>query len=560
MGKNNLLNAAAAFGVGYMGGRKDKRDQDKVDRQRQFYMDMAKEQNARQATAAQQDAEEHESRMTGLNWAQIERERLDDARKQWEANHPGVNYDTDLLDMEWRNKKATAEDMELQLEMNRLRSEKLPMTLDLAERTAKRADELAGMDLDAAKENKAFVDSLEDSIGVPRGSTRARNEWIGMAGVISKDDPKFSKLRTLYDEGKLPEVAKQMDDAIAAYLATLPTDGYGKPDISAATPEEREALQAYRTKRLQIGAQISGDPALQGLFGMQSKSQLTPPPKATKKHYPGFLTSVARLTDPDMRAQRAQQRRADMDSQIEVTMPNNQTMTMGTKQANTFLDKGAQFLGVKPVKSGSINPQGFQVAPPVPEDVLELMARIKTPRSAPTPMTQPPAPPMPPQPPMPPNPFPQMMGWNQGAPQRPFEQGGKPAAAPATDYSEQISKYGQQYSVPPHLLRAVIDAESAGNPNAVSKAGAQGLMQLMPDTAAELGVTDPMDPEQNIAGGTKYLSQMLKMFAGDLPLALAAYNAGPGTVRKYNGIPPFPETQQYVKKVTGLATKYGGGF
>lgn len=112
-----------------------------------------------------------------------------------------------------------------------------------------------------------------------------------------------------------------------------------------------------------------------------------------------------------------------------------------------------------------------------------------------------------------------------------------------------IQRAAERYNIPSDLIRSVIRCESNFKPDALSRAGAQGLMQLMPATAGDLGVTDPFDIQQNIDGGTRYLRQMLDRFEGDLENALAAYNAGPGAVSRYGGVPPYRETQAYVEKV-----------
>jgi soluble lytic murein transglycosylase-like protein len=110
----------------------------------------------------------------------------------------------------------------------------------------------------------------------------------------------------------------------------------------------------------------------------------------------------------------------------------------------------------------------------------------------------------------------------------------------------------QQYSIDPRLVQAIITVESNFNPQAVSRAGAQGLMQLMPDTAARYRVENPFDPQANIEGGIRYLRDLLLMFPSDLRRVLAAYNAGEGTVQQYGGMPPYPETQRYVERVLAL--------
>lgn len=142
-----------------------------------------------------------------------------------------------------------------------------------------------------------------------------------------------------------------------------------------------------------------------------------------------------------------------------------------------------------------------------------------------------------------------------------------PTAAPAkissssksalTAFDEYIEDAALRYRVPAHLVRAVMHAESAFDPNAISVVGASGLMQLMPGTAQEMFVKDIFDAKENVEGGVRYLRVLANEFDGDMVKMVAAYNAGPEAVRKYNGqVPPYPETQAYVRKVLALYFQY----
>jgi soluble lytic murein transglycosylase-like protein len=138
---------------------------------------------------------------------------------------------------------------------------------------------------------------------------------------------------------------------------------------------------------------------------------------------------------------------------------------------------------------------------------------------------------------------------------RPDERG----APTRWEYDGLIGLSARQHRVPPALVKAVIAAESCFDPSAVSRKGAQGLMQLMPETARSLGVSDPLRPEQNVDGGVRYLRDMMDRY-GTLSLALAAYNAGPEAVDRHGGVPPYPETRDYVKRVLTYYRAYDGDF
>ena len=151
------------------------------------------------------------------------------------------------------------------------------------------------------------------------------------------------------------------------------------------------------------------------------------------------------------------------------------------------------------------------------------------------------------------------LGLEAGGPDAPGS--GAPMAAapvPPAQIDALVEQNAATWQVDPALIKAVIANESGFNANATSKVGAQGLMQLMPATAASLGVRDAYDPAQNVAGGARYLRGLLDRFGGDKRLAIAAYNAGPGAVEKYGDVPPYAETRNYVQNVLASFDKYGG--
>jgi len=148
------------------------------------------------------------------------------------------------------------------------------------------------------------------------------------------------------------------------------------------------------------------------------------------------------------------------------------------------------------------------------------------------------------------------MNAQNGAPQGDDGAPNAPAMVAPAQIDALVNDNAQSQDVDPALIKAIIANESGFNANATSNVGAQGLMQLMPGTAAGLGVTDAYDPAQNVAGGTKYIKGLLERFNGDVRLAVAAYNAGPGAVEKYGGVPPYAETQNYVQNVLSSYAKY----
>jgi len=127
----------------------------------------------------------------------------------------------------------------------------------------------------------------------------------------------------------------------------------------------------------------------------------------------------------------------------------------------------------------------------------------------------------------------------------------RPTANGPVDFERLVAESAQRHGLDPALVRAVVGVESGFQPQAVSPKGAQGLMQLMPATARDLGVTDPFDPAANLDGGSRHLSALVVRYEGDLTKALAAYNAGMGAVARHGGVPPYAETRKYVQKVLG---------
>lgn len=155
-------------------------------------------------------------------------------------------------------------------------------------------------------------------------------------------------------------------------------------------------------------------------------------------------------------------------------------------------------------------------------------------------------------------PMPKTSGYRFFMAERSLPQKKKEAvtAAEITQYNEIIKQAASIHNLEENLIRAVMYTESAFNPKALSRKGAMGLMQLMPETAKFLGISDPFSPENNVLAGARYLRMMLDQFDGNEELALAAYNAGPANIIKYKGVPPFRETRDYIRKVHGFREQY----
>ncbi len=186
-------------------------------------------------------------------------------------------------------------------------------------------------------------------------------------------------------------------------------------------------------------------------------------------------------------------------------------------------------------------------------DISAVQARIAEITGAPAPGSLPPAVPAG---------FSGALAGALGSAAPPAGQGGTAAApdpVPPAQIDALVDRNATTWQVEPALIKAVIANESGFDANATSGVGAQGLMQLMPATAASLGVRDPYDPAQNVAGGTRYLRGLLDRFGGDKRLAIAAYNAGPGAVEKYGDVPPYRETRNYVQNVLASFDKYSSG-
>lgn len=149
--------------------------------------------------------------------------------------------------------------------------------------------------------------------------------------------------------------------------------------------------------------------------------------------------------------------------------------------------------------------------------------------------------------------------YNEAPAQRARRYSNRLVEVPDSSIQISINRHSADQSLDPKLVQAVIQVESGYNHRARSHKGAIGLMQLMPSTASQLRVDDPYDPDENVRGGTRYLRHLIDRFPGRLDLAVAAYNAGPGAVERYNGIPPYRETRDYVKRVLALYTGGGGG-